>query len=375
MGPGLYLHVPFCAGKCAYCDFYSLPRPAAGEIARWLDGLAREAAHAPAGFAPRTVFIGGGTPTLLPPDTLRRLLDWLRRAFDLSAVTEWTVEANPGALTAEPLDILRAGGADRMSLGAQSFDPDTLRFLGRRHTPEDIAQAVRAVRAAGFLRLNLDLLYALPGRTSHALDQTLAAALALKPEHLSAYALTVEPGTPLAARQAAGTWQPADDGDAADQFHRVRATLAAAGFAHYEISNFARPGEECRHNLLYWSGGEYLGLGPAAHSHWAGARWGNPPDLAAWAEALEAGRAPRAFEERLDPAARARETLVFSLRRLAGVRRADFQAQTGFDYEALRGPEIRRLLECGWLERTPDDSLRLAEAALFISDRVFADLI
>ncbi len=375
MGPGLYIHVPFCAGKCAYCDFYSRPDAADPAVARWLDGLVREAARAPDGFVPRTIFIGGGTPTILPPAVLRGLFDRLHRAFDLSAVDEWTVEANPGTLTPERLDILRAGGADRLSLGAQSFDPALLRALGRRHDADDIAAAARAARAAGFRRLNLDLLYALPAPYAGTLGRTLDAALALRPDHLSAYALTLEPGTPLAAQHAAGAWPAVSDDDALAQFQRVRAALTEGGFEHYEISNFATPGEECRHNLLYWSGGEYLGLGPAAHSHWGGARWGNPPDLDAWASALEAGRSPRAFEERLEPAARARETLVFGLRRLAGVRRAEFRAHTGFDYEELRGPEIRGLLERGLLERTPDDGLRLSDAALFVSDSVFAELV
>jgi oxygen-independent coproporphyrinogen-3 oxidase len=249
-----------------------------------------------------------------------------------------------------------------------------LRRLGRTHSARDAERAVAAARSAGFANLGLDLIYGVPGQSTAGLDRDLDRLLALRPEHVSAYALELEPDTPLGRRAARGEVAPASDDDAADQFARLRARLRAAGYAQYELSNFCRPGFECRHNRLYWSGGEYLGVGPAAHSHWRGARWGNFRTPEEWASALSEARNPRAFEERLDAAAHARETLVFGLRRLAGWDREEFRRRTGFDYEALRGAEIAALAARGLLVRTPR-RIRLAARALFTSDAVFAELV
>ncbi len=374
--PGFYVHVPFCRSKCAYCDFCSVPldRAGPGAVAHYLEALEREIDGLPGDFAPRTVFVGGGTPTALAAGDLARLLRLAARPLRGRPAAEWSVEANPGTLTPARLEALRAGGADRLSIGAQSFDPARLRLLGRAHTAADIPRAFAAARAAGFGNIGLDLIHAVPGQARAELQRDLERALALGPEHVSVYALSLEEGTPLAARAARGDLPAVEDEEARDQFEALRATLGAAGYEHYELSNFARPGFACRHNLLYWSGGEYLGAGPAAHSHRHGARWGNLPSPAAWAGAVAGGRSPRAFEERLDPEAHARETLVFGLRRLAGWDRAAFRRLTGFDYEALRGPQIRRLAGRGLLERDAR-GLRLADRALFVSDAVFAELV
>ena len=363
MGPGLYVHVPFCARKCAYCAFFSRPaEPAA--VAAWREGLARELAGLPEGFAPESVFLGGGTPTALAADDLARVLELLRARVDLRNAGEWTCEANPGTLTAAKLARLADGGVNRLSLGAQSFDAATLQRLGRIHAAAETRASVAQARAAGFANLGLDVIYGVPGTPFAAFQADLEEALALEPEHVSCYCLELEEGTPLAREAAAGRLEISEDGQRA-QFDWGRRRLAAAGFGHYEISNFARPGRECRHNGLYWSGGEYIGVGPAAHSHWRGARWGNTPELPEWT---------RAFTERLEPAAKARETLVMGLRRLAGWGRDEFRAATGGDWEALRGPEIARLAAAGLLVAGPD-RLRLAEDALFISDAVFAELV
>jgi len=370
---GLYIHVPFCVRKCRYCDFASRPF-SARELERYLDALKREIAQRPDGVVPSTVYIGGGTPTALPEADLERLLALVREAVGSARVEEWTCEANPGTLTAAKARALRAAGVNRLSLGAQTFDADQLLRLGRTHTAEAIGEAVACARAAGFDNIGLDLLYALPGQSPSEAERDLERALALLPEHLSLYALTIEDGTPFAAERDAGRLAAADDETARAQYDRARALLAGAGYIHYEISNFARPGFEGRHNSLYWSGGEYLGFGPSAHSHWRGARRGNFQGLEEWAAALSKGWKPIAFEERLDPAARARETLVFGLRRIAGWQREDFRRATGFDYDELRGPEIEDLERDGLLERGPE-GLRLTEGALFVSDAVFRELI
>ena len=253
---------------------------------------------------------------------------------------------------------------NRLSLGAQSFADATLRRLGRIHAAEETRAAVALAREAGFANVGLDLIYGVPGVARETLEADVEAALALEPEHLSCYCLEIEAGTPFARAAAAGRLAISADEQRA-QFDWTRRRLAAAGFAHYEISNFAKPGHECRHNGLYWSGGEYVGVGPAAHSHWRGVRWGNAAELPEW---------KRAFEENLAPAAKARETMVMGLRRLAGWDRAEFRAATGFDYADLRGPEIARLAAEGRLV-VESNRIRLAEDALFVSDAVFAELV
>ena len=363
MGPGLYLHVPFCARKCAYCAFFSRrAEPAA--VAAWLAGVARELETLPEGFAPASVFFGGGTPTAPEEADLARLLDLVRARVDLGRVGEWTCEANPGTLTKAKAARLRAAGANRLSIGAQSFADETLRKLGRIHAAAETRAAFARARAAGFENLGLDLIYGVPGVSRESFRADVEAALALDPEHISCYCLEIEAGTPFAAEAAAGRLDISADEQRA-QFDWARQRLAAGGWAHYEISNFAKPGRECRQNLLYWNGGEYLGIGPAAHSHWRGTRWGNSAELPGW---------KREFEERLEPAAKARETLVMGLRRIAGWGRAEFRAATGFDYDALRGGEIARLAAEGRLVVEPD-RIRLAADALFVSDSVFAELV
>ena len=363
MDSGLYVHVPFCVRKCGYCAFFS--RPAQPDlVAAWFAGIERELAALPAGFAPTSVFFGGGTPTALDERELARLLAVVRARVDLRNLAEWTCEANPGTLTPAKLAELKDGGVDRLSLGAQSFAAETLKRLGRIHAADETRAAVAQARAAGFANVGLDLIYGVPGVARETFQADVEAALALAPEHLSCYCLEIEAGTPFARAAAAGELAVSEDEQRA-QFDWARRRLVAAGFEHYEISNFARPGRACRQNGLYWSGGDYIGVGPAAHSHWAGARWGNVPELPAW---------KRAFEERLEPAAKARETLVMGLRRIAGWGRAEFRAATGYDYDALRGKEIARLTEAGLLVAEAD-RLRLAEDALFISDAVFSELV
>lgn len=370
-GPGLYVHVPFCVRKCDYCDFASERLADPARVSLYLDMLEREIARLPPEFRPATVYVGGGTPTALPPPDLRRLLAAI--APLASGAIEWTVEANPGTVTAETARLLRDAGVNRVSLGVQSFDPATLAWLGRVHGPDDAAEAVRRFRDAGLQNLSLDLLLAVPARDAATLERDLDRTLSLAPTHVSAYLLSIEPGTPLAHRLG-GSLPEELENQAVDDYQRTRRRLREAGFRQYEISNFARPGAECRHNLIYWTGGDYLGVGPAAHSHWQGSRWGNFQTLEAWAAALSKGWKPAEFEERLPSDRRARERLVFWLRLCGGVDRAAFRAAEGVDCEAIAGDALRRLAAQGLL-RCDAASIRLADDALLISDRVFAELV
>ena len=273
---GLYLHVPFCAGKCPYCAFYSLS-PSPGQMDRyqkrmeellalWGRRLGRRAA---------TVYFGGGTPSLLGAGRLSRLLEAAGEAFGILPGAEITCEVNPGSVNREFFRDLRAGGFNRISLGMQSALPEELRLLGRKHRVEDVAHAVEYARSAGFQNLSLDLMLALPGSTLQSLERSIAFAAGLEPEHLSAYLLKIEPGTPFARRELV---LPDEDGQAGQYLFAVEA-LERLGLCQYEISNFARPGFESRHNLIYWLRGEYFGLGPGAHSFYGGQRFYWPRDL------------------------------------------------------------------------------------------------
>ena len=382
---GLYVHVPFCVRKCLYCDFYSLPTGHGALPKRLADAahadndpfiaaLEKEMDSIPQGFAPDTVFLGGGTPTELSDGNFAAMFGLLHRRVDLSRVVEWTCESNPGTLTREKIKVMIGAGVNRVSMGVQSFDPKTLEFLGRIHSADEAAAGFQLLRECGMKNINLDLMYGVPGQSRDAVEKSLQRLIGLGPEHTSCYCLIFEDGTPLTDLKQRGFVKEVEDDEELDQFNLVRNTLAGAGYEQYEISNFAKPGRECRHNLLYWSGGEYIGLGPSAHSHWSGARWGNIRDLAAYCRKLEASESVRAFEERLDGEAKARETLVMWLRRLAGVRRDEFRAATGFDYAELCRESLPWLRREGLLDDA-GDRLRLTERGLFVSDGIFAELV
>lgn len=382
---GLYIHVPFCVRKCLYCDFYSLPT-GHGALPRRLDAvaetqndpfiaaLAKEMESLPAGFAPETIFFGGGTPTELSTRDFAALFRLLRERVDLSRVGEWTCESNPGTLTRQKIEIMLAAGVNRVSMGVQSFDAKTLEFLGRIHSADEAAAGVELLRSCGVKNVNLDLMYGVPGQSREAVVESLQRLVELNPEHASCYCLIFEDGTPLTDLKLRGYVREVDEDEELAQYELVRGALAAAGYEHYEISNFAKPGRACAHNLLYWSGGEYIGLGPSAHSHWRGTRWGNIRDLSQYNRRLGGGLSVRHFEETLEAEAKARETLVMSLRQLGGVEREWFKQQTGFDFAELCRDALPMLTREGLLDDS-DDRLRLTSRGLFLSDGIFAELV
>ena len=318
---GLYVHVPFCDGKCRYCAFYSIPwREESAD--RYLDALATEfqlRVRERSAFSPSTIYIGGGTPTLLSDRQLTRLLEIIRPAPGSAAPIEWTVEANPGTITRSKLRLLRDAGVNRVSLGAQSFDDGALRRLGRRHTAADIRSAAAEVRTAGFTNFGLDLIACIPGLDREGWAATLDAAIRLEPAHVSVYALTAEEATRLSADIRSGRDELLDDAEQLAMLDLAEQALGAAGYARCEISNYARPGFECRHNVSAWRGGEYLGVGPAAASHVGNRRWTNAPDLDAYLDAAASGVLPPCEEETLSPVTLAAERLVFGLRMAEGV--------------------------------------------------------
>ena len=317
--PGLYIHVPFCQSKCPYCDFYSITSP--DLISVYLEALDREASLYNDSFDSfDTLYLGGGTPSLLAAEQLTALVNHLRRHFHFSSGTEFTLETNPDDVTAEKLRLWRELGVNRLSLGAQSFDEKELLFLQRRHTARQTRRALELIRAAGFDNLGLDLMYGLPGQSIDTWVETLEMALNFAPEHLSCYQLTIAEGTPLARRLARGEFSLPDEEAQREFFLLTRQFLEDRGYIHYEISNFAR-GQEyfSRHNRKYWNHTPYLGLGPAAHSYKAGRRWWNFSSVAQYGAALSAGEAPVAGSEDLTPEQLRLEALCLGFRTREGV--------------------------------------------------------
>jgi oxygen-independent coproporphyrinogen-3 oxidase len=368
-----YVHVPFCAHRCGYCDFATVA--GADSLAdRYLGALEREMSTLEEPQDVDTIFVGGGTPTQLDCDQLGRLLAIIERWLRLSPGGEWTVEANPGTLDERKLDVLREGGVKRISLGAQSFQAPLLRVLERLHAPEETARAVELVRPR-FDRWSLDLIFGVPGSTPAEWEADLESALALGPPHLSCYGLVFEKGTPLWKEREAGRVRPVDEADERAMYEHTIDRLAQAGLAMYEISNFARPGHECRHNLVYWANDAYFGFGLGAARYVNGVRSSNTRELLSYINRLNEGLSPPGARETLDPEARARETAVLMLRRtVIGIDRADFQFRTGFDLDALAGPVIERHTSARLLE---DDGtrVRFTREGLFLADTVLCDLL
>jgi oxygen-independent coproporphyrinogen III oxidase len=374
---GLYVHVPFCFHKCHYCDFYSITRQTPERMSGFVDLILREAdfwTDVPLTLQPQTVFFGGGTPSLLPANEMRRLIRGLRARFDFSQCNEWTVEANPATVSDEYCAMLFDEGVNRVSLGAQSFDPSELSLLERHHQPEDVPRSLEMLRSAGFQRINFDLIYAIPGQTMAKWVQSLERAIALATDHLSCYGLTFEPNTPLGVRRRLGLVSSIDPELEIEMMRATRQRLAEAGLRAYEISNYARPGEECRHNLLYWNGGDYVALGPSGASHVQGRRWRNRPHLGEWEKAIQSGELP-AFElESLTPLQRAGELAMLMLRLSKGIDHADFSERVGHDAPALFAEVIDRLCRLGLLEATTT-SIRLSERGLCVADSVASEFL
>jgi oxygen-independent coproporphyrinogen-3 oxidase len=317
--PGLYIHIPFCLSKCPYCDFYSLTDLRL--IPLWLKALEQEGELYKDEFAAfDTLYLGGGTPSLLSASQLTALLDSLRRYFTFAPDPEITLEANPDDLTPEKLRLYLDLGVNRLSVGVQSFHEAELRFLGRRHTARQATVALERVRAADFANLSIDLIYGLPGQTPDTWEQNLTRALEFAPEHLSCYQLTLEEGTPWAALKAQGFLRPPPEETERELFLLTSEFLEERGYLHYEISNFAKgAAHRSRHNRKYWQHLPYLGLGPGAHSFKEGVRWWNHRSLDDYSRALAHGLAPRAGSETLTPAQLRLEALYLGFRTREGV--------------------------------------------------------
>lgn len=374
MSLSLYVHIPFCLRKCPYCDFNTyaglsaLYQPLTAALVSEIERAGEVHDH------PRvhTIFLGGGTPTVLSAEQLAAILTACDRAFTIDGAAEISSEANPGAVDQARFTTLRALGVNRLSLGVQSFQPAELAFLGRIHSAADAVTALRAARTAGFDNINLDFMFGLPGQTLDSWHATLDQALALGPEHLSLYSLIVEDHTPLADWVTSGRVVMPDEDLAADQFEAAQQRLAAAGYVHYEISNWARDARwQCQHNLTYWRNGDYLGFGPGAFSGLAGRRWSNVRAPAGYIGRVAAGETPLDGEEIATPRLAMGETMMVGLRLLReGVNRQRFQARFGQDILDAYPSQVAELRARGLLEVTAD-AVRLTPAAVLIGNRVF----
>jgi oxygen-independent coproporphyrinogen-3 oxidase len=376
---GLYVHVPFCVHKCHYCDFYSITRQPEGRMDRFVDLILAEAGQWQQSrpgqlLRPRTVFFGGGTPSLLPVESMDRLLHGLKERFDLSGAEEWTVEVNPATADREYCRMLRRHGVNRLSFGAQSFRTSELATLERHHDPADVPRSIGLAREASFTRLNVDLIYAVPGQTLESWSESLEEAISLRTPHLSCYALTYEPNTPMAVKKRLGVIRPVDESLELRMMDHTRQRLIEGGMPPYEISNHALPGEECRHNLVYWTGGNYLGLGPSAASHIEGWRWRNRPHLGEWEQAIAAHRLPATDVEHLSQPRRAGELAMLMLRLSRGLNFATFSARTGLDAKFLYRKQLERLGRLR-LIHIDSDSIRLTHSGVHVADAISAEFL
>ncbi len=365
---GLYVHVPFCEGKCAYCGFYSEPIGRC-DTDRVVSAIEAELERY-RGTAVQTFYVGGGSPTCMGTKRLGRLLDAV--AVLRSEPGEWTVECNPGQVDRAMLTMLRQRGVNRLSFGVQSFAAAELAVLGRRHGVKEAIRAVRLAQDVGFDNIGVDLIYAIPGSTLGSWEASLRAAMALGVQHVSAYALSIEGGTPLHKAISTGRVEPVDEETDRAMYEMAIDYLASAGFEQYEISNFARAGYACEHNLGYWENRPFIGVGPSAASHWRRQRTTNVADIGRYVEAIEAGATVCAEREPLEASRHICETAVLGLRMRQGIDRMAFAARTGADFGEVFGATAERYRRAGLME-VDAAGVRLSRQALPVADSVLCD--
>ena len=377
---GLYIHIPFCIKKCNYCDFLSAP---ADDVTkkRYVDTLCKEIEsykEATKEYRLATIYFGGGTPSVLEVSLVEQLLTTVKQTFIVDMTTaEVTLEVNPGTATLEKLKKYRELGINRLSIGVQSSKEKELALLGRIHSFEDAKNTVLWAREAGFSNLSLDLISALPGQSLEDYKENVEEILSLQPEHISSYSLIVEEGTPFYAQYAEGAPKecelPDEETDRA-MYAYTKKRLAEAGYERYEISNYAKPGFESRHNSSYWTGTEYLGVGLGASSLLTNARYHNETDLMTYIEEVEAGNDVRRELERLVPEEQMEEFMILGLRRMCGVSRTEFQNHFGKPIETVYGSALKKLEKQGLLA-LDGDRIALTETGIDVSNQVFIEFV
>ena len=373
---GIYVHIPFCQAKCSYCGFVSQVGNEKMQQ-EYVAALCREITAAGGDFSAFSVdslFFGGGTPTVLSTDALALILQTIRGNFRLSDDAEISIEANPGTVTAESLATLRRQGFNRLSLGVQSFDDKVLATIGRVHRAEEAESAFRLARQAGFANIGLDLIYGLPQQTLTNWQATLERAIALNPDHLSAYGLKLEDGTPLAAAVAGGSLPLPSEEDEEAMYDVLNEFLPLQGYQRYEIANYARSGRQCRHNLKYWRSLPFRGFGLAAHSFDGTQRFANTADLGEYIEWSQAGLGVETVRESLDEAVVIGEYVFTALRLTEGMRFDEFQQRFGQDFRQLFAEPLARLNKMGLLEKT-EQAVFLTPRGMKFGNQVFGEFL
>ena len=372
---GIYVHIPFCRAKCSYCAFVSQVCDSSVQHS-YVAALCREIAAVGGDFSvpADTVFLGGGTPTLLPATDLTQILQAIRETFALTEDAEISLEANPGTVDVASLKLLRQAGFNRLSLGVQSFDDQVLRGIGRIHQAAEAVQAVGLARSAGFENISMGLMFGLPRQSVDSWRETLARAVSLEPDHISAYGLKLEEETPLAALVAAGQVALPAEGEEEAMYDWLNEFLPQQGFSRYEISNYARPGRECRHNLKYWRYQPYRGFGVAAHSFNGIARFANTEELSRYIARIEDGESAEEFRETLDEPDRMAEYVFLALRTTAGLSAMDFEVQFRRSFTDYFAAAIIELKESGMLTNE-QEQWRIKEKGLKLSNQAFVKFL
>ena len=390
----LYVHIPFCAVKCKYCDFLSFDGESYGTMLRYVDSLCQEIKlYAPlAGdYIVRSVFIGGGTPSLLDESLITNIMAFIRRTFTLEKDAEVTIEANPGTLRHQKLNGYKSAGINRISIGLQSADDDMLKKLGRLHNYDQFVASFKAARRAGFNNINIDIMSGLPGQTIHSYVDTISRVIEYQPEHISAYSLSIEAGTPFANDPEILESLPTEMIDR-KMYDITKKLLAAHGYDRYEFSNYAKPGYECKHNMVYWTGGEYIGFGIGASSYFQGKRFSNMRNIFEYIELMEEtcekfvesdnmeilyNETARKLRESVTPMyidSRMEEFMFLGLRMMCGISRTDFEDRFKKDIYEVYGPVLNKYIDQGYMA-TYEDRIYLTDMGIDVSNVILADFL
>jgi len=378
---GIYIHIPFCVKKCSYCDFFSIPyvKNISDEYVKIVaEEIDLYCTRSPSLPPVRTLYVGGGTPSLIPIPSFQILLESLRRYFPLDHLEEFTLEANPGTLTREKLEFYRESGLTRISMGAQSFDDDILTTLGRIHGKEDTYRAMEMAELSGFHNVNIDLIFGGPGQTVTGTIRDLALAHSLFPSHVSFYALTLEEGTPLYEQVERGIPMPTDE-ECAETYYKGKWFLEEKGYRHYEISNFSKEGMECLHNMAYWKGTEYIAFGAGAAGYFLSpsgegtVRYRNVSHLESYRAQVRSGTLPREQSEAIDEESSWRERCITGLRLIEGISPVEMERMFG-KIPSLLSRSLEDLLERGFLVEEAG-KIRIPEKLLFTSNEILAKLL
>ncbi|MFA5385250.1 MAG: radical SAM family heme chaperone HemW [Eubacteriales bacterium] len=375
---GIYIHVPFCLGKCSYCDFVSY-RWEPDKVSAYLEALAKEVKMRSKNMSGnlkqvKSLYIGGGTPTCLKEEELLFIIEKCSFYFNILPGAEISLEANPGTVGREKLEFLHKAGINRLSIGAQACQERLLRLLGRKHSFEDVRDAVCSARKAGFKNISIDLIFGIPGQTIGEWNESLQRVIELSPEHISAYGLHLAAGTPLCDCVGRGELEVLEEETELKMYEKAIEVLTAAGFEHYEISNFALPGRQCRHNLLYWRNLPYLGLGPAAYSYLNNRRFGNEKSLEEYIQRINEGKPAEAESEMLPLRIRMAETVILGLRLLKGIDLNEFALRFGKRLEEIYPQQIDKFVKLKLIEHE-GEIIRLTKKGLAVSNQVFVEFV